>query len=352
MILGHRHSRISRVSYASCRSFSGISKGKENEIVKKLFALIITVVMLVSASAAFAEALSVAVIYSDTVDDKGWCQAMDDGIKAVIAAGNEIEYTSVESVAIPDAQSVLDQMAGEYDVIIVHGAQFTAACLETAAKYPEQTFVLGTTDQILGDNIFSFMPQSEEPGYVNGVMAGMITKVNKVGIVGSTDNGDSARYVRGFVLGLQASNPNCEYMLSWTNSFSDSVGAGDIARAFIEAGCDVLVGAAQQAVGAIRAAETAGNVAYLGQTIYQMTDFPCTVIAAADYDYSAVLLEVMAQMNNGVTGGVCIPMNYNNNSFAFNFSESIDEDAKTAAIAVLEALTAAPNTVDYVTALD
>lgn len=39
--------------------------------MKKLFALIVAVAMLVSASAALAEALSVAVIYSDTVDDKG-----------------------------------------------------------------------------------------------------------------------------------------------------------------------------------------------------------------------------------------------------------------------------------------
>lgn len=319
--------------------------------MKKLFAMLAAVVMLISTCAAFAEALSVAVIYSDTVDDKGWCQAMDDGIEAVIAAGNEVDYTPVESVAIPDAQSVLDQLAGEYDIIIVHGAQFTTACTEIAAEYPEQTFVLGTTDQILGDNIFSYMPQSEELGYVNGVIAGLLTASNKVGIVGSTDGGDSARYVRGFVLGLQASNPDCEYMLSWTNSFSDTVGAGDIARTFIEAGCDVLVGASQQAVGAIRAAEAAENVTFLGQTLSQMADFPGIVVAAADYDYSAVLLAVIEQMANGATGGTCIPMNYNNGGFVFDFSENVGEDVKAAAEAALEALTAQADTIDYVNAI-
>ena len=76
----------------------------------------------------------------------------------------------------------------------------------------------------------------------------------------STDGADSARYVRGFVMGLNESNPDAEYMLSWTGSFSDTVGAGDIGNTFIQAGCDVLVGPAQQAVGALRNVAAAEGV--------------------------------------------------------------------------------------------
>ena len=44
---------------------------------------------------------------------------------------------------------------------------------------------------------------SEEPGYINGVIAALTTKAKKVGIVGPTDGGDSARFIRGFVKDLQ-----------------------------------------------------------------------------------------------------------------------------------------------------
>ena len=167
--------------------------------MKKIAVLLALALMLAVACAAVAEGVSIAIVYSDTVDDKGWCQAMDTGIKNAIEKGYEIEYTPVESVAVSDAPNTLDQLADSYDIIIVHGAQFTAACTEIAEQYPEQIFAIGTSDQILGDNIFTYMPQSEEPGYINGIIAGLLTKANKVGIVGPTDGAarrESRRAIR------------------------------------------------------------------------------------------------------------------------------------------------------------
>lgn len=318
--------------------------------MKKLALLLAVAMMMAFAFTAVAQSVSVAVVYSDTVDDKGWCQSMDTGIKNAIAKGYEIDYTPVESVAIPDAPNTLDQLADSYDIIIVHGAQFTSACSEVAAEYPEQVFALGTSDQILGDNIFTYMPMSEEPGYVNGVIAALTSKAKKVGIVGSTDGGDSARYIRGFVKGLEDTDPSVEYMLSWTGSFSDTVGAGDIGKTFIEAGCDVLAGPAQQAVGALRNVAAAEGVTWMGQTTSQIVDFPDVVVAAADYDYSAVVIGIMERMVEGKVGGENIPLNYNNSGFVYTFSENAEllpEDVKAAAQAVLDSMTAAANTIDF-----
>ena len=318
--------------------------------MKKIAVLLALALMLMISCAAVAESVSVAIVYSDTVDDKGWCQSMDNGVKKAIEMGYEIDYTPVESVAIPDAPNTLDQLAENYDIIIVHGAQFTSATTEIAAEYPDQVFAIGTSDQILGDNIFTYMPMSEEPGYINGVIAALTTKVNKVGIVGSTDGGDSARFVRGFVKGINDTKPEVEYMLSWTGSFSDTVGAGDIGKTFIEAGCDVLVGPAQQAVGALRNVASAEGVTWVGQTTSQIVDFPEVVSAAADYDYSAVLVELIKRTGEGKVGGENIPLNYNNGGFVYTYSENTEllpEDVKAAAQAALDSMVAAPNTVDF-----
>ena len=193
---------------------------------------------------------------------------------------------------------------------------------------------------------------SEEPGYVNGIIAGMTTKVGKVGIVGSADGGDSARYVRGFVQGLKSVNPDCQYMLSWTGSFSDTVGAGDIGKTFVEAGCDVMVGPAQQAVGALRVVDSAENVVWVAQTMSQLVDFPNVVMAAADYDYSAVVFELLLRIADGQTGAACIPLSFSNGGFVYDFSENeelMPAATVEAATAALEALIAAPNTIDITT---
>jgi len=318
--------------------------------MKKIAVLLVALLVLSFTCTAMAEAVSIAIVYSDTVDDKGWCQSMDLGVKKAIEMGYEIEYTPVESVQIPDAPNALDQLAENYDIIIVHGAQFTAATTEMAAEYPEQVFALGTSDQILGDNIFTYMPMSEEPGYINGVIAALTTKVNKVGIVGPTDGGDSARFVRGFVKALNDTKPEVDYMLSWTGSFSDTVQAGDIGKTFIEAGCDVLVGPSQQAVGAIRIVDSVEGVTWVGQTTSQIVDFPNVVSAAADYDYSAVIIELIKRVEEGKLGGENIPLNYNNGGFIYTFSENTEllpEDVKAAAQATLDTMIATPNTVDF-----
>ena len=318
--------------------------------MKKLALLLALALMLTFTCAALADSISVAVVYSDTVDDKGWCQSMDTGIKNAIARGYEIDYTPVESVAIPDAPNTLDQLADNYDIIIVHGAQFTSACTEVAAEYPEQVFAIGTSDKILGDNIFTYMPMSEEPGYINGVIAALTTKAKKVGIVGPTDGGDSARFIRGFVKALQDTDPTVEYMLSWTGSFSDTVGAGDIGKTFIEAGCDVLVGPAQQAIGALRIVDASENVVWIGQTTSQLKDFPKVVLGAADYDYSAVVIGIINRMAESKVGGECIALNYNNGGFIYTFSEDaglLPQNVREAAQAELDKLTAEANTIDF-----
>ena len=320
--------------------------------MKKIAALLACVLCLVLvASLATAETVKIAVIYSDTVDDKGWCQTMDTGIKNAQNMGYDIEYTPVESVAISDASNVLDQLAGDYDIIIVHGAQFGTACQEKAEEYPDQVFAMGTSDQVLGDNIFTYMPMSEEPGYVNGVIAGLITKNNKIGIVGSAKGGDSIRYVCGFILGVQSVNAEAaeQIMQSWTGSYSDTVGAGDIGKTFVEAGCDTLVGPAQQAVGALRVVDSADGVLWIAQTMSQMEDFPNVTVAAADYDYSAVVIELINRTAAGEKGGVCIPLNYNNGGFVYAFSDMLSDDVKAAAQSALDAFKDASNTIDIST---
>ncbi len=322
--------------------------------MKKIVSIIAIIAMLLCCIPAVAEgdAVKLAVVYSATIDDKGWCQAMHTGIQDAIASGCNIDYTPIEKVATADANGQIENLVGEYDIILVHGAQFPNAVTAVAEENPDQVFVVGTSDQILGDNIFTYMPASEEPGYLNGYMAGLITESDKVGVVGSANSGDSYRYVRGFILGYRAAKPDAseDPMVTWTGSFDDTVGAGDIADIMINAGCDVLTGSSQQAIGALRKVAAAENVKWVSQTYAQMDDFPEVTVCAADYDYSAVVIDVIAQVKEGVTGGVCIPMTFANNGFVFRFSEDaelLSEENKAAVSAALEELTAAPLSVDY-----
>ena len=196
-------------------------------------------------SAAPSAKVRVALIVESTVDDKGWCQAMHDAIKTTQKKyGNTlVEYSYSEKMKPVDAGSAARQYASKgFEIIICHGAQYKNLVLEMAEEFPKTSFAFGTSADIGPKNVFTYMPESEQTGYLNGIIAGMVTKANVIGNVGPVDGGDSARYNRGFYLGIKSVNPKADVKLAYTGSFGDFVKAAELAHTDIKAGADVLTG--------------------------------------------------------------------------------------------------------------
>jgi basic membrane protein A len=275
--------------------------------------------------------VKIALIIENTIDDKGWCQAMYDGlIDAQRQLPGRIEFSYSEKMLPVDAGSAARQYAAQgYHIIIGHGAQYKNLILEMAEEFPNVTFAFGTSAEVGPKNVFTYMPESEETGYLNGIIAGLTTKTNIIGYVGPVDGGDAARYGRGFVLGVQAVNPAAKISVAHTGSFSDFVRAGEVAHSQIRSNADILTGASQQAIGALRAVSddqyANRSVWWLGQDLAQF-DTPegkAKCIAASSYNYSAVILGFVQKLDAGVKGGECIPMNFYNNGFVFEYNKDL-----------------------------
>jgi basic membrane protein A len=275
--------------------------------------------------------VKIALIIENTIDDKGWCQAMYDGI---IAAQKQlpgrIDFSYSEKMLPVDAGSAARQYAAQgYHIIIGHGAQYKNLITEMAEEFPNVTFAFGTSSEVGAKNVFTYMPESEETGYLNGIIAGLTTKTNSIGLVGPVDGGDSARYNRGFVLGVQKVNPQAKIAVAHTGSFSDYVKAGEVAHTQIRGGADVLTGSSQQAIGALRAVSDAAyssrNLWWLGQDLAQL-DTPegkAKCVAASSYNYAAVIVGFVEKLDAGIRGGECIPMNFSNNGFVFEYNSAL-----------------------------
>jgi len=275
--------------------------------------------------------VKVALIVENTIDDKGWCQAMHDGVLgAQESMPGEIEYSYSEKMKPVDAGSAARQyVADGYDIIIGHGAQYKNLILEMADEYPDVTFAFGTSAEVGPDNVVTYMPESEETGYLSGMIAATISNVNVLGVVGPVDGGDAARYNRGFVLGAKSINPDVEIMVAHTGSFSDYIKAGQVAQTQIQAGVDVLTGSSQQALGALRATADYPNeeIWWVGQDLAQlkMEEGKTKCVAASSYDYVPVIISLVENVQNGVKGGYSVPMNFANGGFIFGFNEALSD---------------------------
>ena len=275
--------------------------------------------------------VKVALIIENTIDDKGWCQAMYDGIvDAQKELPGRIEFSYSEKMLPVDAGSAARQYAAQgYNIIIGHGAQYKNMVLEMADEFPNVTFAFGTSAEIGPKNVFTYMPESEETGYLNGVIAGLTSRSGVIGYVGPVDGGDAARYGRGYVLGVQAVNPQAKILVGHTGSFSDYVKSSELAHSQILSNADVLTGASQQAIGALR---TTGDAQYsdrflwwVGQDLAQL-DTPegkAKCIAASSYNYKAVIVGFVQKLDAGIRGGECIPMNFKNGGFIFEYNPAL-----------------------------
>ena len=299
-------------------------------------ALAIMMIVALAMTAVFAQGskeeaksdIKVALIVSSTIDDKGWCQAMHDGIVEAMEEmpGKIADYKAVENTQPADTLTAIRTYVNlGYNIIIVHGSQYRAQVEDAAKEFPDVMFAFGTTSDVIAPNVFSYMPQSEETGYLSGIVAGLTTKVNKVALVGPIDGGDSARYNRGFVLGVQAVNPSAKIQVTHIGSFGDTVKSGEAAMAFIQGGADVLTGSSQQALGALRAVADFPNedIWWVGQDIAQIDieeGYKC--IAASAYNYKAVVVGLVEKFEEGVLGGRCLPKKFNNGGFIWAWNEA------------------------------
>jgi basic membrane protein A len=297
--------------------------------MRKILLALGALLFAVDALAAPATKVKIALIVESTVDDKGWCQAMHDAIGAVQKKYGPalVEYSYSEKMKPVDAGSAARQYAtAGYDIVIAHGAQYKNLVLEMAEEFPKTTFAFGTSAEIGPKNVFTYMPQSEETGYLNGLIAGLTTRSNVIGLVGPVDGGDAARYDRGFVLGVKAVNPKADVKVAHTGSFGDFVKAGELAQTHMKAGADVLTGSSQQALGALRAVASYKDqrIWWVGQDVAQLAMPEASkVIAAASYNYGAVVEALIAKRQAGVLGGENLPLSFANGGFVYRYNDGV-----------------------------
>lgn len=233
---------------------------------------------LVAASgSAFAQAkLKVAAIYTVPVEQQ-WVSRIDKALKAAVARG-EIEYVFSEKVANADYERVMREYAEKGHTLIV-GESFAveAAARKVAKDYPKVSFLMGSSGKPQAPNFAVFDNYIQEPAYLTGMIAGGMTKTNKIGMVGGFAIPEVNRLMNAFMMGAKEVNPKVEFSVSFINSWFDPPKAKEAAFAMIDKGADVMYA---ERFGVSDAAKEKGKLA-IGNVIDTQAQYPDTVVASA-----------------------------------------------------------------------
>jgi len=259
--------------------------------------------------AAAAGPLRIAVIMPSSTTDMAFSQAMFDALKTVqkeMGGESAVKIVYSESMfRTPDAAAAIRDYASHgYDIIIAHSSLYESSVEDVARDFPKTTFAWGTDAKTFGlPNVYAYTAAAEEGGYVNGVLAGKLTKSKIIGVTGPLEVGDAKTYVEGFVQGVASVNPKIRVGKTWTGSFSDVAQMTQAAKTHIAAGADVLTGTSESAVGSIGVAKATGRVLWFGTQQNQAPLAPQIVVASQQYDWTGIVKRIISNRKAGKLGG-------------------------------------------------
>lgn len=193
-----------------------------------------------------ADSLTVGFIYVGPKDDYGYNQAHAESV-AVVKTWPGIKIVEEENV--PETNAVQKTMQG---MIAQDGAKllfptsfgyFDPHMLAMAAKYPDVRFAhCGGmwTEGKHPKNTGSFFGYIDEAQYLNGVIAGHMSKSKKIGFVAAKPIPQVLRNINAFTLGARSVDPKITCNVIFTGDWSMPVKEAEATNSLADQGVDVF----------------------------------------------------------------------------------------------------------------
>ncbi len=196
-----------------------------------------------AAPAAKPEPLKIAFAYVGPVGDGGWTFAHDNARKALEKEyGDKIATSFVENVPeSADAERVIRDMASQGNKVIF-GTTFgyMETMMKLAPEFKDVKFEHATGYKT-AENMRTYDSRTYEGAYMNGVIAGSMTKSNVIGVVASVPIPEVIRNINSFTMGAQSVNPKIKTKVVWVNEWFNPPKETEAATSLINAGADVLM---------------------------------------------------------------------------------------------------------------
>ncbi len=180
-------------------------------------------------------------IYVGPIGDFGWSHAHEQGRLHVEEKFPWLDTVYVESVAEADASRIIDRLVQEEkcDIVFTTSFGYMDDTLEAGKRYPKTTF-MHCSGFKQTENVGTYFGDLYQAYYLNGIMAGAMTKSDKIGYVAAFPISELVRHINAFALGIKVSNPDAKVYVRWTYAWYGPDKAKEAAESLIAEGCDAL----------------------------------------------------------------------------------------------------------------
>ena len=195
--------------------------------------------------------LKAAWIYVGPIGDIGWTHAHNLGRLYVDEKFDWLETHYIEKVDPQHCPTVIDQLVSAgYTLIFTTSYDFKEATLEAADRHPDIIFFHCSGEE-RKKNVGTYFAEFYQLYYLNGLMAGALTKTGKAAYVAAKPIPEVIRHINAFAIGFaevaqqryergELPNPPIVYV-DWLFEWFNPPEARAMAETFITTyGCDVI----------------------------------------------------------------------------------------------------------------
>ncbi len=150
------------------------------------------------------EKIKAAWIYVGPVGDFGWSYMHDIGRRVVAKLYSDwLETTYVESVSESQLSEVIDNLVSQgYNVIFTTSFEFMDKTIEASKRYPNVMF-FHCSGYKRRSNVGTYFADLYQVYYLNGLIAGALTKTGKIGYVAAFTIPEVVRHINAFAIGAK-----------------------------------------------------------------------------------------------------------------------------------------------------
>lgn len=239
------------------------------------------------------------------INDESFNQLAWEGLqKAKDELGVDVKV--IESKQASEYLGNIETLADEdVDLIIGVGNTMKNDIKTQAENYPDQSFaIIDETYNEIPSNVTPILFRGNEASYLTGLIAGKMTKTNKVGFIGGMKTNAISSFEYGYMAGVNKANSNVEISSQYAGTFADAAKGKSIANQMHANGTDIIFSAAgSTGLGAIESAKEQDKYA-IGVDKDQSDLAPKNVLTSAlkkvDVGvYDTVKLFVNGKLNGG-----------------------------------------------------
>ncbi len=181
-------------------------------------------------------------IMSGKKEDSGWNSEHYIGIRSACdMVGAQLLLKENVKEFTGDCITAIEELAeAGASMIILSSYGYSEEVKDVIKEHPEIVFYANSSEYH-GQNLTSYFARMYQARYLSGIIAGMMTKNNKIGYVAAMENNEVNRGINAFTLGVKRVNEDAEVIVHWTGTWENKEAEVAVADVLIkEAEVDMI----------------------------------------------------------------------------------------------------------------